>query len=325
FAGKRKGSTTKCNIDVVSLEQYMELKEQNFEFDGQSYLFWEYMRVLTALREINPDVKFLLENVIMTKKWQGMFDDAIGITPIMINSSLVSAQNRKRLYWTNISVDNQPTDKGILLRDILEVSDVSAYEFNEARIDRFEETIKDNPSASTNGICQLNNPKHSQQRIYGIDGKSPTLMAGNLGGGKEPCKIKYKCGASRGRQTTEGSKVYTQYMEIRSDEKTSTLTTVQKDNYVISDCDLSGQFNMEDFGMETNDKKYTYRKLTPTECERLQTVQDGYTLVPFGKRQMSDTQRYKMLGNGWTIDVICHLLKNVNQSIVPVKDLNILF
>ena len=327
FAGKRKGSSTKCNIDVVSLEQYLTLKKENFEFEGQSYLFWEYMRILTSLKEKNPNIKFLLENVIMTQKWQGMFDKAIGTTPIMINSSLVSAQNRKRLYWTNIQVDNQPTDKGILLRDILEVSDVSAYEFNEARIDRFEETIKDSPSASVNGICQLNNPKHSQQRIYGIDGKAPTLLSGASGGGQEPCKIKYKCGASRGRQTTEGSKVYTQYMEIRKDEKTSTLTTVQKDNYIIEDCSLSGQYEMSNFGMkgEDTEKKYTYRKLSPTECERLQTVQDGYTDVPWGKRRMSNTQRYNMLGNGWTIDVICHLLKNVNKPIVPTKDLNILF
>jgi DNA (cytosine-5)-methyltransferase 3A len=325
FAGKRLGSTTKCSIEVVQLEQYLELKKEKFEFEGQSYLFWEYMRVLRDLQRKNPKIKFLLENVMMTQKWQSMFDEAIGVSPIMINSSLVSAQNRRRLYWTNIQVDGQPNDKGIFLKDILEDTDISNYEFNDERIKKFESTIRDNPSTSTNGICQLNKPTHSQQRIYGIDGKSPTLMAGNLGGGKEPCKIKYKCGASRGRYIDDNKTKTKQFMEIRTDEKTSTLTTVQKDNYIIEDCELSGQYTMEDFGMKGRDsnKKYIYRKLTPKECERLQTVPDDYTDVPYGKRKMSDTQRYKMLGNGWTIDVICHLLKNVNKDII--SDKNILF
>ena len=61
----------------------------------------------------------------------------------------------------------------------------------------------------------------------------------------------------------------------------------------------------------------TYRKLTPLECERLQTLPDNYTNVPYGKRMMSNSQRYKMIGNGWTIDVICHLLKNVNKAPKP--------
>ena len=325
FAGKRLGSVTKCNIDVVSLEQYLELKKDGFEFEGQSYLFWEYMRILTALREKNPKIKFLLENVMMTEKWKSMFNEAIGCEPIMINSSLVSAQNRRRLYWTNIPVNTQPKDKGILLRDILDDTYPEKYEFNETRINRFEETAKENPTPSSNGINQLNSPKHSQQRLYGIDGKSPTLLSGASGGGQEPCKIKYKCGASRGRYINDDKSKTKQFMEIRTDEKTSTLTTVQKDNYIIENCDLSGQYEMDDFGMKGRDteKKYTYRKLTPMECERLQTVPEGYTDVPYGKRRMSDTQRYNMLGNGWTIDVICHLLKNVDKDVVNVK--NILF
>ncbi len=253
FSGTVKGSSTKCNIDVVSLEQYLELKEQKFEFNGQSYLFWEYMRVLTALRKKNPNIKFLLENVIMTQKWQCMFDEAIGTPPIMINSRLVSAQNRRRLYWTNIQVDGQPTDKGIALKDILE---------------------------------------------------------------NKPTKV--KCGASRGRYTDKEKTTTIQMMELRTDDKTNTLTTVQKDNYIIANCDLTGQYSMKNFGMGTTDKKFSYRKLSPIECERLQTVPDDYTSV------VSDTQRCKMLGNGWTIDVICHLLKNVNKVAKP-ENINVLF
>ena len=116
FAGTRKGLTTKENIEIHSLELYMQLKSDGFKFEGQSYLFWEYMRLL---KETKPKY-FLLENVVMGKKWQKVFSDAIGCEPIMINSSLVSAQTRKRLYWTNIPNITQPQDMEIYLKDILE-------------------------------------------------------------------------------------------------------------------------------------------------------------------------------------------------------------
>jgi len=114
--------------------------------------------------------------------------------------------------------------------------------FPNKRIEKFKETLKENPQPSKNGIIQLNNPSHSSSRVYSPEGKSPTLMAGNSGGGKEPVKI--------------------------------------------------------------NDNVY-WRKLTPLECERLQTVPDNYT------NHVSNTQRYKMLGNGWTIEVIAHIFENM--------------
>lgn len=112
FAGKR--------VDITDPQTYLDLKEMGFEFEGQSYLFWEYMRILTDIRKYNPNVKFLLENVKMSKKWEAVLTKAIGVEPVMINSNLVSAQNRKRLYWTNIAEIPQPKDEGILIRDILE-------------------------------------------------------------------------------------------------------------------------------------------------------------------------------------------------------------
>lgn len=115
MAGKMKGSSTKCGKEVVTLEQYLELKNEGFEFDGQSYLFWEYIRVLKAIK---PKY-FLLENVRVTKKWLPMFNDALGVEPIMINSSLLSAQNRERFYWTDIPNIKQPEDKGLLFKDVL--------------------------------------------------------------------------------------------------------------------------------------------------------------------------------------------------------------
>lgn len=135
FAGKRKGMSTKDEQEILTLDHYLQLKEEGYEFEGQSYLFWEYMRLLN---EVKPKY-FLLENVMMGEKWEKVLSKAIGVKPIMINSSLVSAQNRQRLYWTNIGLEpfglfgdlettiKKPKDKGILLKDILEQEVDSKY------------------------------------------------------------------------------------------------------------------------------------------------------------------------------------------------------
>lgn len=135
FAGKRAGMSTKTNEKILTLPRYMELKAQGFEFEGQSYLFWEYVRILHEVRQTNRNVYFMLENVEMGKQWEAVINEALGVRGVHINSALVSAQVRKRIYWTNIktfqtdmfsppdSAIPQPRDRGILLRDILE-SDV---------------------------------------------------------------------------------------------------------------------------------------------------------------------------------------------------------
>ena len=131
FAGKRAGMSTKQKEEIYTLDRYLQLKQAGFEFEGQSYLFWEYVRILQELRESNPNVLFLLENVEMGKKWESILSDAIGLRGVHINSALVSAQIRKRIYWTNIRTASdllgnlytdipQPNDRGILLRDILQ-------------------------------------------------------------------------------------------------------------------------------------------------------------------------------------------------------------
>ena len=146
FAGKRKGMSTKCETEILTLDQYLELKNEGFEFEGQSFLFWEYMRLLN---EVKPKY-FLLENVMMSQKWEKILTQAIGVNPIMINSSLVSAQNRKRLYWSNIGAEpdgffgdlvckiQQPKDKKILLKDILESEVDEKYFLSEKLIAGFE-------------------------------------------------------------------------------------------------------------------------------------------------------------------------------------------
>lgn len=143
FAGKRAGMKTTENEEIYTLDRYLQLKREGFEFEGQSYLFWEYMRILTELRAYNSKLLFLLENVEMGKKWERVLSDAIGIRGVHINSALVSAQNRRRIYWTNIRVGYsglfgepysdipQPADRGILLKDILEENVDEKYFLNE--------------------------------------------------------------------------------------------------------------------------------------------------------------------------------------------------
>lgn len=103
------------DIEILSLEQYLKMKSDGFTFDGQSYLFWEFCRILN---EVNPKY-YLLENVVMSKKWESIITNALGVQPIRINSSLLSAQHRPRLYWTNIKGVKIPEDKNITLDDIL--------------------------------------------------------------------------------------------------------------------------------------------------------------------------------------------------------------
>lgn len=155
FAGKRKGMATKCDVEIYTLEKYLELKNEGFDFEGQSYLFWEYIRILTDIRKYNPDVKFMLENVEMGKKWERVLSEAIGVYGVHINSALVSAQNRKRIYWTNIRTRKeglfgdlysdipQPKDEGILLKDILESDVDEKYYLSEKAMSKINCDVKE--------------------------------------------------------------------------------------------------------------------------------------------------------------------------------------
>jgi len=236
-------------------------KQLNFN-DPRSALFFEYVRLL---KETNPKY-FLLENVRMKKESEDVISEYLGVKPITINSSLVSAQNRKRLYWTNIPNVTLPEDKGILLKDILEIVVDDKYNLSEAKIDR------------------VLNTQRGKGFFYSSEthDKIGTLIAGYH---KVPTDGAYIAADIRGRYLDDGS--IQQQLEMRKDNKTNTLTTVQKDNVVVKD--------------------KVCRKLTPTECERLQTVPPGYT------EGVSNTSRYKMLGNGWTVDVIKHIFGNMNE------------
>lgn len=217
FSGKRNGMTTADNVEITSLDEYLRYKENGFEFNGQSYLFWEYVRVL---KKCSPKY-FLLENVKMERKWQKVISGALGVDSLMIDSSIVSAQNRKRLYWTNIPVNGLPDDRGITLNDIIIPENDSSYPLSKKHLDGFRRSYKWKP-------CDQN-------------GKSCTLLASYY---KQP----------------------------------------PHSPYITSHSSESG-----------------YRRLSPVECERLQTLPDNYTAC------VSDMQRYKTIGNGWTVDVISYI------------------
>jgi DNA-cytosine methyltransferase len=192
-------------------------------FDGKSGLFWEYVRIL---KEVKPTY-FLLENVVMKKEWEDVITEALGVKPIKINSRLLSAQNRPRLYWTNIPNITEPNDKDIKMGDVLEDDADLKYAISEAKIKRVLETQR--------GKGFFYNKTHE---------KCGTLISGYY------------------KQPTDGIYV--------------------------------------DLGFK--------RRLTPTECEKLQTVPVNYTNC------VSDSQRYKMISNGWTVDVIAHIFSFLNFS-----------
>lgn len=200
-------------------------------FNGKSGLFWEFIRILN---EVKPKY-FLLENVVMKKEWRDIISTQLGVQPIKINSNLVSAQNRKRLYWTNIPNIIQPENKNIFIEDVLD------KEFDDKYWLR-----KNNTDLLLKKVSIDNAPKIACIDVYN--------------------------------------------KKVKLDRKCPTLTLPHHNSIRLLQ---SGRI----------------RKLTPNECERLQNVPVNYTNCG-----ISDIHRYSMLGNGWTIDVIAHIFKNITQK-----------
>lgn len=302
FAGKRVGMSTTDKEEIYTLDRYLELKEEGFQFEGESYLFWEYMRILTDIRKYNPNVLFFLENVEMGKKWERVLSEAIGVYGVHINSALVSAQNRKRIYWTNIRTKRnglfdelysdipQPEDKGIFLKDILEDEVDEKYNVTPKCLEYITKEFR-----LKKGYTQIDS-----------EGKALTLMAR----GYTNWTGDYICVSMRGRD--DGN----QHLEPQLTGKTNCLTSVQKDNLILQRArgnNTGGIFEgkaptLSTCAWEQNNLLATLkciRRLTPIECSRLQTVPEWYVWA------CSDTQIYKMLGNGWTVDVIAHILSYI--------------
>lgn len=255
-------------------------KKNRKGLDGErSGLFWEYVRVL---KEVKPKY-FILENVnSMPKEAKELITKTLGVEPIMINAALVSAQNRKRLFWTNIPNVTQPEDRGILLKDILEskVDDSFLVKSYCIPATYYKENVKSLIKRKEAGLMvrigQIGKGGQGD-RIYSPNGKSVGLSA--LGGGRGAKTGLYAVAL---RNRGQGKKP-----EIGGD-KANAMTTVQTDSMVM--------------------KNMQIRKLTPIECERLQGLPDNFTVG------VSNSQRYKMLGNAFNVDVVAHIL-----SFIPRK------
>lgn len=291
FAGKRVGMVTTDKVEITDLQTYLDLKEMGFEFEGQSYLFWEYMRILTDIRKYNPSVKFLLENVKMLKKWEAVLTEAIGVQPVMINSNLVSAQNRKRLYWTNIAEIPQPKAEGILIRDILEDEVDEKYYLSDRALEGISNRARVNAEKG-NGF---------DARVVSPEGKANTILQSCHKNGRDNLLAVLKGLSSRVAGVTfseDGVRPY------KGDRRKSGIGTLGHIRFVSSKGDTLCTKGLQ----LIFDPRYRIRRLTPTECARLQTVPEWYEWI------VSDTQIYRMCGNGWTVKVIEHILSNLFKN-----------
>ena len=242
----------------------------------------------------------------MKKEFQDIISETLGVEPIKINSALVSAQNRQRLYWTNIPNIMQPDDKNIFLIDIMEdgFTDrekshcLDANYFKGGNLKSYFEKHRRQLIFSNEGLCHIGDAdlkgNDSIKRVYHPEGKSPTLTT--MGGGHREPKIIFLAGFRDGLRLKDGkflSRNFREGSRIYSIKGKSAAVTAQSKGGRGGYSGLYGDFK---------EGILKWRKLTPLECERLQTIPDNYT------EGVSNTQRYKMIGNGWTVDVIAHIL-----------------
>lgn len=225
---------------------YWSIAKNNRETttDGNGYRL--FMAFSEGIKHFKPKFFLYENNNSIHQNIKDEITKELGVKPILINSALVSAQVRKRLYWTNIPNVTQPLDRQIILRDILE----SGESFNEKSYCL---------TSSYNGAVIWNTLQRKQR----------TMVA-------ERCGIIGKGG--------QGQRIY--YVE----NKSIAITTTHGGGI---------------YKIDLPDGDYHIRKLSPIECERLQTLPDNYT------SEISNTQRYKCLGNGWTLEVIKHILSNI--------------
>jgi len=276
FAGNMKGMATKDNYEITTLDEYLRLKNDGFELQGQSYLFWEYVRIL---KEVKPKY-FLLENVKMLKKWENMISDVLGVKPIEINSALVSAQNRRRLYWTNIPNVTQPIDKKIMLKDIVEEQPMGLS------IDEKISNLRSSIDFEQNELAITFKAINSKKIVVNLSDNTPiSFYETRTQEGKD---MRRKIRQETGKDSTPRSKEHKMYAQQKNGKGNCLVTVESPLDYIV-------------------DNTWRYRKLHLIEMERLQTIPDNYTNV------VTSTQARKMLGNGWTVDVIAHILKNIEQ------------
>lgn len=244
-------------------------KQLNFN-DPRSKLFFIYVDILNYIKTINPNIKFLLENVKMKQEYLNIISENLGVKPVLINSSLVSAQNRQRYYWANFNIDI-PINKNIFLKDIIE----------KGIVDRDKSYCLDANYWKGTTIEQYIN-KARRQIVLDF----PVAFTERRTEHAKKIRKEYKEKYGRDFCSRRDKE-----LQPRADGKMNCLTAT---------------YNFKEHTLI--DEKINYRKLTPIECERLQTLPDNYT------QGISNSQRYKMLGNGWTVDVIAHIFKGLKND-----------
>lgn len=328
---------------------------------------WElFLNYRIARDKYQPDFFLYENNKSMSAAIREQITAELGVEPVLINSALVSAQNRQRLYWvgkrnpdgtySQVPVE-QPEDRGILLRDILESGIAWQEKSCTLKAQYYKNGMANfvtNGGFSATGVAEpvrvgtiesdaKNQNFDSQQyRVYSPDGKSVTLCGNGGGVGAKtglyavPCCMRYERSpeAKRLRKQYEAHEIshgFHEFSELhpRTDGKSNTLSTVLKDNPIcepVIEKDESGDYAIsvadgkkypvyevrnglisikeKQYPIRLHDGFYIIRKLSVRECMRLQTVPETYIFPA------SDSRAYKMLGNGWTVDVIAHIMSH---------------
>ena len=287
--------------------------------DPRSRLYWVFLDILHHVQKLNPNVKYLLENVRMRPSDEARINESLGIRPVVINSALVSAQNRVRLYWSNIRTKSegiwselitdipQPADRGIYIGDILDDEVDEKYYMRNLPLppqqDKDPWIAKNlrSPDEKSNALLSTSYKGARANgmtvvvavgslRFFGKTEfrrmktmKSPCLNAQSREDGNNQPVVELAVGTWRTHKVDGG------FREIAGGKAPCIPARARNDG--------SGQ-PVAKIGC-------MLRRLTPTECSRLQTIPDWY------KWGCSDTQAYKMLGNGWTVEVIKHILSHI--------------
>lgn len=295
--------------------------------DPRSRLYWVFLDILHHVQKLNPNVKYLLENVRMRPADEVRINESLGIRPVVINSALVSAQNRVRLYWSDIRTKSegiwgeqltdipQPADRGIYIGDILDDEVDEKYYMRNLSLDEEAiESIAQTQEGKASDVVKLDKklkPKAQQD-------KASCLTAGGHSGGnhsdmdilfRDPWLRKnlrspsdkanallscsYKGARANGMSVVPGT------WRTHEDGKGFRPTAGGK-----APC-IPARARNDGSGQPVAKIGCMLRRLTPTECARLQTIPDWY------KWGCSDTQAYKMLGNGWTVEIIKHILSHI--------------
>lgn len=286
--------------------------------DPRSKLFFVFLDILSFIKFHNPNVKFLLENVKMKKEHLAVITEKLGVDPVFINSSLVSAQNRQRYYWCNWEV-SQPENKGLVLSNILQSgADLSDSLMSEGWFKWWDEKAmfqlgKKHSSLDTEkAICMTARQYASWNGNYiTLDLESyfnetdePLVFVAR---NRKKIHITRDCLNNPARTFYETRTELGKSARREAREKglpDTTPRSPEHKKYVVQKHDKSNcLLATRSFLDCVIDNQYIIRALTPIECERLQNVPDNYT------KSVNANHRYKMLGNGWTVDVIAHIFK----------------